>query len=250
MIDNTFIFLDKVGFTTERKLWAQGIHTWDDFLKAQTVQGMSCARKTIYNLKIQKAKANLSVANHPFFKQEFPRNQHWRLWNKFKEDAVYIDIETTGYHGDMTILGMYHDNETHIMVRGQSLEKENFHKILDRAKMVVTFNGASFDLPIIEKYFKTKIELPHIDLRHVCAKIGLTGGLKLIEKTVGISRADEVAGFTGADAVTLWYQYRNTGDPRYLEKLVKYNEEDIVNLKPLAEHAIPLLWNRLRSDFC
>lgn len=250
MIDHSFIFLDKIGQTTEQSIWASGIHTWSDFLQASTVPGISPSRKTIYNLAIQKAQANLRVGNHPFFHSNFPRSEHWRLYDHFKDDAVFIDIETTGYHGDMTVLGCYDGRDTKIMIRGQNLDKETFQSVLDRAKLVVTFNGASFDLPIIEKYFGMKIDLPHIDLRHVCSKIGLVGGLKSIEKQIGISREDEVVGVTGADAITLWHKYRSTGDERYLELLVKYNEEDIINLKPLAEHAITRLWSRLRSDVC
>ena len=32
-----------------------------------------------------------------------------------------------------------------------------------------------------------------------------------------------------------------TRDPMYLEKLILYNKEDIVNLKTLAEYAVPRL---------
>jgi len=49
------------------------------------------------------------------------------------------------------------------------------------------------------------------------------------------------------EAVYLWHQFKSTGNKKYLDLLVKYNEEDIVNLKPLAEYAIPELWNKIRN---
>jgi hypothetical protein len=89
--------------------------------------------------------------------------------------------------------------------------------------------------------------VPHVDLRFVCQKAGVTGGLKAIEKQFGIKRRPEVEGICGEDAVYLWEMWKSTGDNDYLNKLVIYNEEDILNLRPLAEKIIPLLWNKIRS---
>jgi len=246
MINQSFICLDKIGSTTEQKLWSHNVHTWDDFIQSSSVPGISAARKTMYNLSLQKAQRNLHIKNMHYLQTLFPSNEQWRLYDEFKEEALYIDIETTGYYGDMTVLGMYNGSDTMIMVKGKNMDKTLFEETLARHKIILTFNGSSFDLPIIQKYFKTKITLPHIDLRHVCAKIGLHGGLKAIEKQLGINRDAAVEGVTGFDAVTLWHQYKMTGDETYLKKLIMYNEEDIINLKPLAEYAIPRLWKSRR----
>ena len=88
--------------------------------------------------------------------------------------------------------------------------------------------------------------IPHIDLRHVCAKLGLHGGLKQIEKTLGIKRPDDLEGVSGEDAVYLWQQYKATGKRDYLETLVRYNEEDIVNLMPIADGMTKRLWEQTR----
>jgi len=248
MLQNSFIFLDKVSSITERKIWQQNVHTWDEFIEAKRLKGFSGSRKTMHALKLQKAKKNLEVNNLEFFRHHLPKNQHWRLYEKFKDEAVYLDIETTGFYGGITVIGLYDGRDTKIMVRGQNLDKDLLLDTLKQYKLLLTFNGSSFDIPVINRYFGCKLDMPHIDLRHVCAKIGLHGGLKHIEKVLGIKRADDVEGVSGGDAVYLWHMYKSSGDRKYLELLVKYNEEDIINLKPLAEYAVGELWKQVRGS--
>jgi uncharacterized protein YprB with RNaseH-like and TPR domain len=69
-------------------------------------------------------------------------------------------------------------------------------------------------------------------------RIGYSGGLKNIEKLLGISRSEDTEGMTGFDAVKLWRQYER-GDREALDKLIKYNKEDIVNLKTIIELTYP-----------
>jgi hypothetical protein len=108
--------------------------------------------------------------------------------------------------------------------------------------MMVTFNGAAFDLPFIEKIYPgTLPNIPNLDLRYTTAKLGMTGGLKKIEKILGIERRKMIGDFTGGDAVTLWRRYKATGDDHYLNLLIEYNEEDIINLKKIAEHCVKQL---------
>ncbi len=76
----------------------------------------------------------------------------------------------------------------------------------------------------------------HVDLRYALRKIGLSGGLKHIEKKVGISRGDDLEGVDGYEAVKLWHRYER-GDEAALDKLIRYNIEDVVNLKTLMEKA-------------
>ena len=115
--------------------------------------------------------------------------------------------------------------------------------------MIVTFNGSSFDLPVINRYYPNTIpQIAHMDLRHVLAKVGYTGGLKSIEKQLGIKRAEVVRDVNGSDAVYFWNMYKATGQERYLELLVKYNEEDVVNLKPLADFAVEELGKRVFDE--
>ncbi len=248
MLQESFIFLDRIGAQRERQLWQSGIADWDAFLGSRTIGKFSPMSKGFYDRQLTKAKQALRDDDASFFAQHLPLGQTWRLYNQFREDAVFLDIETSGFYGDITVIGMYDGQDTKTMVRGHNLDKELLRKALAPYKLIVPFNGASFDLPVIRRYFGDVVpNVPHIDLRHVCAKLDLHGGLKKIEKTLGIRRAEEVEGITGEDAVYLWQQYKATGKQGYLETLVKYNEEDIVNLLPIADTTIARLWEQTRS---
>ena len=244
MINKSFCFLDGLGLKTEQNIWSQGIISWSDFINSKSIQGMSNQRKAAHNLTLQKAEKNLSVNNIDYFQQVFPHQEHWRLYNRFKDEAVYLDIETSGFNDDITCIGLYDGNETMTMLKGRNLDKNLLLDSLNRYKLLLTFNGSSFDIPVIQRYFNTKINMPHIDLRHVCSRIGLNGGLKKIEKEIGLQRHEDIENISGGDAALLWRKYKATGNERFVELLVQYNEEDIVNLEPLAKHAIQGLWNQ------
>ncbi|MBI5072667.1 ribonuclease H-like domain-containing protein [Candidatus Woesearchaeota archaeon] len=236
MLRNSFIFLDKVSHATEKKIWRQNIKTWEQFLEAKEIAGFGSSRKIFCDQQIKKAKEAAWNQDASMLKSLFPHAEHWRLYDYFKEDVCFLDIETSGYYGDITVVGIYDGKETKSMVKGKNLDPYLLAKLLREYKLLVTFNGASFDLPVINKYYPNTIpNIPHIDLRHPLAKLGFTGGLKQIEKELGIRRAKEVQGMHGGDAVTLWHLYKATGEEKYLERIVQYNEEDIINLKPLAE---------------
>jgi hypothetical protein len=66
-----------------------------------------------------------------------------------------------------------------------------------------------------------------------CWRCNLKGGFKAVEQKLGIAR--ESLGITGWDAVLLWNRYKRYGDLNSLKTLLKYNEEDVVNLKTLRE---------------
>jgi uncharacterized protein len=251
MITNSFIFLDKISHKTEQKIWQQGIHSWQHFLNAKTIQGLSTQRKIFNNQQIQKAKEAVWADNTGFFTRHLPRGEHWRLYNTFKEQACFLDIETSGYYGDITVIGIYDGNDTKIMVKGKNLNLHILKEHLKNYKMIITFNGSSFDLPVINKYYPNTIprDILHLDLRHPLAKLGFSGGLKKIEKDLNIKRAEEVSNVSGSDAVYLWNQYRATGNEKYLNILIQYNEEDIINLKPLAEFVYKEMKNKTINQF-
>jgi len=75
-----------------------------------------------------------------------------------------------------------------------------------------------------------------------CRRIDLTGGLKSIEKQIGIDR--DRPDLSGRDAVRLWYQYERDGDDDALDTLVSYNRDDTENLQNLAD----VVARRLHDD--
>ncbi len=248
MIRNSFIFLDKIGSKREKQIWNQGIDGWDDFLN-KNILGISRYRKPFYDRQILKARENLYNDNSLYFTKVLPLSEYWRLYNYFKEDAVFLDIETCSYYGMVTVVGLFDGIETKTMIRGINLDKDVLKKEFQKYKLIITFNGLSYDVPVLNKYFGNIIpEIPHIDLRHVCSKIGLKGGLKVIEEIIGIKRPALLRNYNGDDAAMLWDMYFATGKEKYLNLLVEYNEEDIINLKPIAEHAIKELWKKIKND--
>ena len=242
--------MERVKKGVENKLWKQGIDSWDTFLEAKDIDGLSLARKKYYDRKIIEARHALYNFNSAYFKSLLPQSEYYRLYDFFKDNCVFLDIETTGLdfrRNDITVIGLFDGLETKTMIKGINLDYDGLKSELAKHKLIITFNGASFDIPKMEKYFSARIRIPHIDLRHVLSKIGHTGGLKKIEKDLGIQRPEEVLAFDGQAAVDAWKMWKATGDRRFLELLIKYNEEDVINLKPLAKMAVKELWKQTRE---
>ncbi len=153
---------------------------------------------------------------------------------------AFLDIETTGmsYRSPITVIGIYDGARMHTLVRGQNLSRANLEGILSGTSVIVTFNGASFDIPMIESQFPGVIPpIPHVDLRHPLRRLGYSGGLKAIERELDVVRDRRVEYMTGEDAVYLWRLWERQGKRNALDLLVEYNSEDCRNLKTLSEFA-------------
>jgi len=235
LLEHTFIHIPGVGPKTERKLWKQGIFTWGDFLNSETLI-FSKDRDTFIRDELKRSIRHREEII--FFKERLPSSEMWRLYDSFRTQAVFLDIETSGgYQGmdEITVIGIYDGTGVQTFVSGINLmDIENAIAPFD---LIITFNGGSFDLPFIRRFFPN-IALPqaHIDLRFLLRKLGYRDGLKSIEKQVGIERDADIKGMDGYDAVRLWSAYQ-WGDRTALDLLVRYNTADVIHLKPLAEMA-------------
>jgi uncharacterized protein YprB with RNaseH-like and TPR domain len=65
-----------------------------------------------------------------------------------------------------------------------------------------------------------------------CWEEGLYGGLKKVEKKLGIPRDSSI---NGEKAVQLWYRYNRFGDKKALKELVDYNKEDVLNISAVRQ---------------
>jgi uncharacterized protein YprB with RNaseH-like and TPR domain len=233
MLEHTFIHIPGIGPRTEQRIWNRGIRTWQQFLDhGDTI--LSPTRDALIGTELETSLAHRRDIS--FFSQRLPPREMWRLFNAFQDRAVYLDIETSGgYQGtdDITVIGIYDGTDVQTFVNGINLD--DFEMAIAAYDLVITFNGALFDLPLIRGWFPG-ISLPaaHIDLRFLLKKLGYAGGLKKIEKDLGISREPSIEGMDGYEAVRLWQAYQ-WGDDAALETLIHYNRADIVNLRPLME---------------
>ena len=155
--------------------------------------------------------------------------------------SAYLDIETTSLSpidGELTVIGLYLDNgktEEFVQLVGDEISAAKLLKALREVKVLYTYNGSRFDLPYIE--VKLGVDLTkrclHHDLMYDCWRRNLYGGLKEVERKLGIDRRS--AGIDGRMAVRLWWNYKLYDDEKALLTLLGYNREDVLNLKLLRQ---------------
>ena len=240
MLTNSFCFLPTIGKNKEESIWKQGILTWEQFLQTETINGLSKETKAKCNLILNESKKQLIDNNSTFFKL---KQESWRLYSHLKEDVLFLDIESDT-KGPI-VIGMYDKEKTMVMVKGVNMDKKVLLQALNGKKLIVSYNGSSFDLPRINKCFDIELNLPHIDLKGLCPRLGLIGGLKEIEKLVGIKRPEHLHG-SPTDA---WRAFFASGDKEYLDLIIQYNEEDTVNLHPLMEYVYNKLYLEWKEKY-
>ncbi len=154
---------------------------------------------------------------------------------------AYLDIETTGlspWRDAITVVGIYRrysDGFHMAQLVGHNITRAAVEDLLDGVRTLYTYNGLRFDAVFLES--RLQVEFPdslvHKDLMHDCWRHGLYGGLKSVERQLGIER--RVLEVSGRQAVELWWRYVRMGDEQSLRTLLRYNEEDVLNLKVLRE---------------
>jgi len=232
MLKNTFIHIPGIGIKTEERLRDSGILNWDDFRKPSEIN-LSHNKLESIEQYLQESREHLEAGNPNFFENLLPANQHWRMFPEFRDSTVYLDIETTGlkiWGFEITTIALYDGESISYYVKDENLE--DFKKDIKRYKVIVTYNGKSFDIPFIESHFGINITQAHIDLRYILASLGYRGGLKGCEKQLGIDRGD-LEDVDGYFAVLLWYDYIQNKNQKALETLLAYNIQDTVNLETL-----------------
>jgi uncharacterized protein YprB with RNaseH-like and TPR domain len=230
MLRHTFCHLPGVGEKSEQRLWAAGLTTWETAL-AGGRPGRRLAADALRASAEQHA-----LGNPAWFAERLPAAQSWRLFADFRSSCAYLDIETTGMGGTdhVTTIALYDGRSLRTYVHGRNLD--DFVRDVQAYRLLVTYNGKSFDLPVLERCLGCRFGQAHIDLRHVLASLGVRGGLKGCERQLGLSRPglEEVDGFV---AVLLWHEHKRRRDARALETLLAYNVQDTVNLEVLMVEA-------------
>ena len=225
LLTRSFIHVPGIGERRELDLWRRGYQDWDMFLRHYPPGPW----RDLIASRLDRSRAA----------RDLPRREVWRLAAAFPGRTGYLDIETTGLSiedGGITCIGLSDGRGVEIFVRGESLDR--FPAALQRFELLVTYNGSSFDLPVLKVAFPDLdfSRFHHLDLRFPLHRLGIKGGLKGAERQLGLRRAPEVEGADGFLAVLLWKAHR-AGHPTALETLVRYCLEDVVHLKPLLAHA-------------
>lgn len=239
MLKQTFIHIPGVGPKTEQLLWSKGLTSWDAFDNVGSESKLPARLRDNVAKHLELSREALGRQDIDFFARTLPTSQHWRLYEQFADQFVFLDIETTGlsrYYDEVTLGGLFYGHDYRVFLSGHSLE--SLPEALEPARGVVTFNGALFDLPFLRQTFRD-IRFPsvHIDLRFLLRRLGIRGGLKAIESSLGVERPGAVEDLGGYEATVLWHRYRR-GDVSALERLVEYNYFDVVNLKALLDFAL------------
>jgi len=248
MITNTFSILSGIGPGTEKKLWKEGILTWRDFTSSPSIRFIPGRRKSMYDDTLTEASERLEARDSGFFGQKVKSSDQWRLFGEFGHEAVCLDIETNGLAagdgGVPTVVGLYGGDGFTALVRGEGLSSHALMERLSNYKYLITFYGSVFDIPFLRRTLPGfEVSMPHLDLCFASRSLGYKGGLKKLEATLGIGRAEETVGLDGYAAVILWKRAER-GDRRALDLLVRYNMEDTVNLM----HIAGILYPRLKAS--
>ena len=173
--------------------------------------------------------------------------------------VVCLDLETTGLSGGAGTVGFivglgWFDGSTFHTCQYflSSLAHERrmlaaVAAVLWRARAIITFNGRSFDAPVMEMRYafhgltSPLDDLRHVDLLHPSRHLWTAdeGRLVSLEQNVlGLRRVGDV---TGAEIPGRYVGYLRSGDPRLLRPVLEHNRLDLVSLGVLAGLACHLV---------
>tara|TARA_A100001011_G_C14247657_1_gene816322 strand:- start:24 stop:878 length:855 start_codon:yes stop_codon:yes gene_type:complete len=236
MLKKTFIHLKGIGNKKEKAIWGDNFYGWDSIIEKNNTNLSIKSFKEISE-KIEVSKKQLELRNAIFFYNLLPSREQWRLFGEFREESLFLDIETNGSNPETSIIttvATYDGKTIKHYVNDENLD-EFVNDIYDY-KVLITYNGKCFDVPFIERFFNIHIDHAQIDLRYILSSLGFKGGLKSCESQLGISR-NELQGVDGSFAIHLWNEYYYNGNQKALDSLLAYNIQDAVNLEFLMYFA-------------
>ena len=171
-----------------------------------------------------------------------------------RDNIVFLDTETTGLHGGTGmvpfLVGLgYFSGEDFIVIQYfiRDFDEEPsmllaLGDVLQRFKLVVTYNGATFDLPLLEARFTlARLNSPfedmgHLDLLPAARRLWRNGHgscrlAALENKIAGFFRGPDVP---GAMIPRSYFDFLQGRGAATMNGVLKHNVHDIVSLAALA----------------
>ena len=160
-------------------------------------------------------------------------------------DAILVDIETTGLLSSplflIGLLVMTHELEVHQYFARNYAEEaaviQLFLKACRGKKLLISFNGRTFDLPYIRARAAATgvpfdVELVHLDLLHVGRRIWGDRlpdcRLQTIERHIcGRTRTGDIPGAFIPEA---YHEYVRSGNAAQMARVIDHNMHDLVTL--------------------
>jgi uncharacterized protein len=173
---------------------------------------------------------------------------------------MFFDLETTGLSGGagtqafLVGIGWFEGDGSfttrqHLLVRhaDESAMLRAVAGDLARSGALVSFNGKSFDAPVLEtRYLFHRLEWalagqPHIDVLHPARRFWKEDecSLAVLEHQVlGAWREEDVAGF---EIPSRYFQFLRSGDARLLAAVLEHNRRDLVSLAGLTSRLLEIV---------
>ena len=169
------------------------------------------------------------------------------------EDLLFLDTETTGLKGGagtvafLIGLGRFEGERfvvTQFLMRDYDEEPFVLTPVLEalgRCKAVVTFNGASFDMPLLQtRLIMNRLHQgyeapPNLDLLHIARRVyklrvrQCTLG-RLEEEVFGTPRVDDLP---GSQVPERYFEYIRTRELALLDDILAHNAQDILSMARL-----------------
>jgi len=238
---NSFTFVKGIGLKTESTLRELGINCWNDVIKKQRPELFPKQKWHALWNGVNSVLEALKILDISQLTSLIPKIQHWKMIPNFIDRIAYLDIETTGLspqYSHITTIAVYDGTRVHDFVRGDNLN--DFPTFISKFPAITTFYGKAFDIPFIKQEMGIDFNQIHFDVCFLLKRLKIKGGLKRIEKRFGISRG-RLEDLDGYSAVLLWNRFKKSQKKEYLETLLAYNNEDVINLEFLLYQAYNLL---------
>lgn len=175
-------------------------------------------------------------------------------------DWLFLDLETTGLSGGAGtyafLIGVGWLEPDGFRVRQFFLRElaeerallEAVAPLLQRAALLVTYNGKVFDAPVLETRFRlarlpSALEgKPHLDLLYPARRLWRLrwDSLRLLELERNLLHYHRPEDIPGELIPGLYFDYLRNGDESPLWSVFRHNLEDVVTLAALAARALQL----------